>query len=559
MIFLLVSLVFASKQLVFDGDSLKSADRPHVLPWETYKKTFRKSYLTEKEHATRQAIYQDNVEFIKAHNAKNLEFKLGVNDFADLTQKEYAQIYLRPYNRTRMNRVVRLNKTEVTSIDWRDHNAVTPVKNQGQCGSCWSFSTTGSTEGAVAIKTGTLTSLSEQQLMDCSTKEGNHGCGGGLMDFGFKYIIDNQGIDSEDDYPYKHVDGTCNTQKAQKHVAVISSYQDVEPKDLEQFKAAVSMGPVSIAIEADQRTFQLYHSGVFSGTCGTKLDHGVLTVGFDADYFIVKNSWGDSWGEKGYIRMTTNPSTTGGGRSGQCGMLMQPSYPVAGKAPPPGPTPPPGPSDDWENPFKGSCSSGEMNVTISGVSGAICSPSCTSTCPDAPSGWSGATPQCALKSPTGDKYCALLCQPSDSTSCSPSSSATCKSVQSVGICTYDNSAPGPGPSPSSGPYEKPPCADSEEAVQITGVDGSFCTTTCSLFKRCPTNNAISGQFECALKDASTSKKYCAVLCQPTDSTACNPSGGMTCKSVPGQAGIGICTYSSSLHAKMVEKMLQLNL
>merc|ERR1719461_145833 len=176
------------------------------------------------------------------------------------------------------------------SVDWRKQGAVTKVKNQGSCGSCWAFSTTGSTEGAVKIATGTLTSLSEQQLVDCSRAEGNQGCQGGLMDNGFKYIEKNGGLDSEADYPYTAKNGQCNRAEAAKHVSTIKSHQDVVEEDAADFAKAVTQQPVSVAIEADQTGFQHYRSGVFSATCGDKLDHGVLAVGYTSDAWIVKNS-----------------------------------------------------------------------------------------------------------------------------------------------------------------------------------------------------------------------------------------------------------------------------
>lgn len=555
MILFLISLVIAKEVSL----SFTSTTIPEILSWEDWKQVFGKKYLTDDEHNRAQQVYLKNVDFIKAHNAKDLSFRVGVNQFADLTIDDFSRIYLRPFNRTRRNRVVTLPETSLDSVDWRDKNAVTPVKNQGRCGSCWAFSTTGSTEGAVAISSGKLISLSEQQLVDCSKAEHNNGCGGGLMDYGFKYIMDNQGIDTEDDYPYEAKDGTCNSEKASHKVSTIKSFQDVESKSKEQFIAALAQGPVSIAIEADQQAFQLYKTGVFDSACGTKLDHGVLAVGYSSEYFIVKNSWGETWGMDGYIQMSANPTARGGGSSGQCGMLMQPSYPVAGAAP--GPTPPPGPTPKpggaYEDPYTTSCSSNEVNITISGVEGAICTPSCTTSCPEAPAGFSGANAQCALSSTSGGKYCALICSPSSASACDPSAMATCKSIQGVGVCTYNQGGPGPTPppGPSSGPYEKPPCqSDKEKAVQIEGVKGSFCTQECGIFKPCPQNSSIKGQAECALKDSSTDSKYCAVICSPSESDACSPSTGMTCKSIQ---GTGICTYDSSVHAKYTAELLGL--
>jgi hypothetical protein len=199
---------------------------------------------------------------------------------------------------------------------------VTPIKNQEQCGSCWAFSTTGSVEGVSFISTGTLPSVSEQQLVDCSGAEGNQGCNGGLMDYGFEYIIKNKGITGETNYPYTAKDGTCAA-AGKPVVATISGYKDVPVNSEVGLETAIVTQPVSVAVEADQSVFQYYTGGVMDSACGTQLDHGVLAVGYGTEggkeYFKVKNSWGADWGAKGYILLARGAKFN---PSGQCGIQM---------------------------------------------------------------------------------------------------------------------------------------------------------------------------------------------------------------------------------------------
>jgi len=402
-----------------------------------FKAAYGKTY-TAAEESLRFQIFQDNVNYINKHNAEaeagEHTFTVGVNQFADLTLAEFKATYLRPFNASRVrNEVVLPEVAAADDVDWRAKGAVTPIKDQGQCGSCWAFSSTGSIEGANFISTGKLNSLSEQQLVDCSTAEGNQGCNGGLMDYAFQYTIKNGGLTGESNYPYTATGpNQCQTAKASQAVGKVSSFADVPQNQEAQLIAAVTKQPVSVAIEADQSAFQFYKSGVFKSACGTQLDHGVLAVGFGTtsgqDYWIVKNSWGTSWGLQGYILMAQHQ-----GAAGICGINMMASYPTAPAQVSANPT-------HYGDPKPDGCLSDELSVQVEGLSGDFCSPYCSTSkpCPtDLPAGTT-ATAECVLETSGSSQptNCALICNPSDNDSCPQN--ATCKPISGIGVCTYDD-------------------------------------------------------------------------------------------------------------------------
>jgi len=285
--------------------------------------------------------FANNEDLINFHNSQaNATYTLGHNQYSHLSLDEwrsYVKLGLKKPEATEKP-LYTLNAGDMTkvaaSVDWTANGAVTGVKDQGQCGSCWSFSATGAMEGRYFIAKGVLTSLSEQNFVDCDkfTNGGSDlGCNGGLMDSAFTWAQKNGGVASEADYPYVSGTtlerGTCVDSKLTKSHAP-SGYVDVAASD-DALVTALNAGPVSVAIEADEATFQLYKSGVFTGACGTSLDHGVLAVGYGTDsgldYYKVKNSWGASWGEAGYIRIQKGYPQTGG----LCGILTgPPSFPL---------------------------------------------------------------------------------------------------------------------------------------------------------------------------------------------------------------------------------------
>jgi len=304
--------------------------------FQTWAARHGKVYSSPEEATMREAIFAANVAKINAHNAAGSSWTMAVNEFADLTSTEFAVARIggyKPRTLRRTRNVSTLSAAAPTSVDWTTKGAVTPVKNQGQCGSCWSFSSTGALEGVGFIAKGSLVSLSEQQLVDCSTAEGNQGCNGGLMDQAFQYVVKNKGLCTEASYPYTATGpNACKKTCTVQSVSAITGFTDVTPNSAAQLEAAIAQQPVSIAVEADQNSFQFYSSGVMTQACGAALDHGVLAVGYGTEgsqeYWKVKNSWGASWGQAGYILLAKGGAfDKANGGAGQCGLLSDPSWP----------------------------------------------------------------------------------------------------------------------------------------------------------------------------------------------------------------------------------------
>uniref|UniRef100_A0A3Q0SNK4 Cathepsin L.1 n=1 Tax=Amphilophus citrinellus TaxID=61819 RepID=A0A3Q0SNK4_AMPCI len=309
------------------------------LEFHAWKLKFEKSYDSPSEEAYRKQVWLSNYKFVLMHNIladQGLKsYRLGMTYFADMENEEYKQLIshgcLGSFNAS-------LSRSDATflqlpegielpdTVDWRAKGYVTGVKNQMQCGSCWAFSATGALEGQNFRKTGKLVSLSEQQLVDCSGSFGNMGCNGGWMYKAFQYIRYNGGIDTEDSYPYEAKDRLCRY-NPYSIGAKCTGYVSVSSFESALQQAVAMIGPVSVAIDASNPSFQLYHSGVYDepGCSSTFLDHGVLAVGYGTyyghDYWLVKNSWGLGWGEDGYIRMSRN-------KYNQCGIASAASYPL---------------------------------------------------------------------------------------------------------------------------------------------------------------------------------------------------------------------------------------
>jgi len=301
----------------------------HDQAWEDYKLDFDKRYTPEEE-AVRYANWKQSTEEVLLHNAMyGHEFTQAVNALSDLSDEEYKEFYLSGYRMAESEDNATLhvpsNAALPNNIDWRQQGLVTGVKNQGRCGSCYSFSASGALEGAWAKAGHGLQELSESQIVDCSGRYGNHGCQGGRFQSSWQYLQSAGGDESEGAYPYTPRQGYCRFNRGQV-VAQVRGYQNVRGES-SLTSALASVGPVSVAIDASPRSFRQYRGGVFyDPRCSSyRMNHAVLAVGYGSeggrDYYLVKNSWSASWGAGGYIKMSRN-------RGNNCGIASDAAYPV---------------------------------------------------------------------------------------------------------------------------------------------------------------------------------------------------------------------------------------
>jgi len=321
-IFLLAALLGVTLSVAASVPYVESEYQYLFTKWMT---TNNKNYEVE-DFFNRYSIFKDNLNFIHEHNSENRSYTVGVNVFADLTQKEFKarnSLVVDPqiHNSHRVTPHLDVDvSAPLTDVDWRARNAVNPVRDQGSCGSCYSFSSVSTVETAYAIKKGSLVQLSEQYVVDCSSAYGNLGCNGGMPSAVFTFLKA-KGAATLQSYPYTGVVGTCKA--FSRSVASVTGYVNVNGEA--GLLTAAAIGSVVVQIEADTQAFQFYTSGVFDNSkCGTNVDHGVVVVGYGtqgtANYWIVRNSWGASWGEKGYIRIVRGKN--------MCAIASGPLYPI---------------------------------------------------------------------------------------------------------------------------------------------------------------------------------------------------------------------------------------
>ena len=306
-------------------------DVGYYKQYERYLQDYNKNYSSSTDYWSHYYNFASNLERIDKHNLGNHTWRMGLNNFTDMSFTDFSRMYLgaRPPKSSPSYSVFKYNPmgTLPDAVDWRANGLVTNVKDQGQCGSCWAFSAVGSIEGAHAKKTGNLVSLSEQNLVDCAQQFGCDGCEGGWMNAAMEYVHYNGGLDDEQDYPYNAEDGTCHYAKNESAASVKSVINITQGDDSALLHAVATIGPISVAIDAES-DFQMYSSGIYTSTeCDPQsLDHGVLVVGYGVTplgkkYYMIKNSWGGDWGMNGYIYWDRDVPN-------MCGIAQAASFPV---------------------------------------------------------------------------------------------------------------------------------------------------------------------------------------------------------------------------------------
>jgi len=352
MVFMQTTVLLLLASVAAAAEPFVSAER--LSAFHEWVEVHGKQYNSHEEKMTRLQIWTENDERIQQHNSQDPSptFTLGHNSFSDMTEEEFAEFFkLNSENAVAQKKAFEQNLAAEDSqefstiqrslkeqvdlpdyVNWVQMGAVTPIKNQGACGACWAFSTTGALEGARFVKTGELVSLSEQNLLDCDHVD--LGCNGGLMDNAFKFDEKSGGLCSEADYPYiAKRNPTCMTNCTDVPGSIVKTFIDVPPGSEQALISAIAMQPISIAIEASQFVFQFYKTGVITDdNCGSRgtIDHGVLAVGYGTDletqapYFLVKNSWGPSWGDEGFVKIGRSSKN----QFGICSILKLASFPV---------------------------------------------------------------------------------------------------------------------------------------------------------------------------------------------------------------------------------------
>lgn len=332
--------MFTSFYTLFTVLSVAMADDCEWSAFQRFQNMYRVVYAHKDEQMERFRIFRENLEFIHTHNQNaNRTFTLGITQFADLTTEEFITrnlgTFVAPARVTCTDMPIEdIDSENEAEVDWRDRGVVNPVKDQGQCGSCWAFAATSVAESAWAIHVEELLVLSEQELVDCSSGRPyfNLGCNGGNIDSAFEYQLKNgQTLDAN--YPYTSgktsvKNDQCMSSSSGEVGPTFSECFHVTPFDQVALARAVQDTPVAVAIEADTKYFQLYTSGILTGdACGTELDHAVVIVGYGVDgevpYWTVRNSWGASWGEDGYVRIGRSNSRSD---AGVCGIATMPSF-----------------------------------------------------------------------------------------------------------------------------------------------------------------------------------------------------------------------------------------